>query len=140
LTGQKFGRLTVVERAEDYIVPKNGKHAPKWKCVCDCGNECVVSGGSLKNGYTKSCGCLHKESSARNGKHNKKYNTYDLSGEYGIGYTLKGEEFYFDLEDYDLIKDYYWSINNEGYLSASKNTVFLHRVVLGIENISWVKK
>ena len=36
----------------------------------------------------------------------KKYNTYDLSGEYGIGYTSKGEEFYFDLDDYDKIKDY----------------------------------
>ena len=38
-----------------------------------------------------------------------KTNTYDLSGEYGIGYTLNtNEEFYFDLEDYDLIKDYGW--------------------------------
>lgn len=33
--------------------------------------------------------------------HNCKiFNKYDLSGEYGIGYTSKGEEFYFDLEDY----------------------------------------
>ena len=41
---------------------------------------------------------------------NKKYNIYDLSGEYGIGYTRKGEKFYFDLEDYDKIKDYCWSV------------------------------
>lgn len=34
-------------------------------------------------------------------------NTYDLSGEYGIGYTTKGEEFWFDLEDYDKIKSIY---------------------------------
>ena len=48
---------------------------------------------------------------------NKKYNIYDLSGEYGIGYTRKGEKFYFDLEDYDKIKDYCWHlhITHNGY-------------------------
>lgn len=40
---------------------------------------------------------------------NKRYNEYDLSGEYGIGYcTNTGREFYFDLEDYDKIKEYCW--------------------------------
>ena len=139
LIGQRFGKLVVISRAEDYIVPKTGKHTPKWKCICDCGNECIVSGGSLKNGYTKSCGCLHKESSAINGRNNKKHNTYDLTGEYGVGYTIKGEEFYFDLEDYDLIKEYYWAKNTTGYLSANKNTVFMHRIVLGLNNVSWIK-
>ena len=39
----------------------------------------------------------------------RKYNKYDLSGEYGIGWTSNtNREFYFDLEDYDLIKDYCW--------------------------------
>lgn len=82
---------------------------------------------------------MHRESSARNGKNNKKYNTYDLSGEYGVGYTSNGEKFYFDLEDYDLIKDYYWAKNTTGYLSANKNTVFMHRIILGLSNVSWVK-
>ena len=41
----------------------------------------------------------------------KKYNTYDLSGEYGIGYTTKGEKFLFDLEDYEKIKDYCWCVD-----------------------------
>ena len=48
----------------------------------------------------------------------KKYNTYDLTGEYGIGYTSKDEEFYFDLEDYDKIKDYCWRITMQGYVRA----------------------
>ncbi|WP_368488451.1 hypothetical protein [Clostridium sp. BJN0013] len=39
-----------------------------------------------------------------------KYNTYDLTGEYGIGYDAKGNIFYFDLEDYDRIKDFYWAV------------------------------
>lgn len=137
LTGQRFGRLVVIGRAEDYVYP-NGKKSVQWNCLCDCGNTCVVDGRSLKRNRTKSCGCLHKETSAINGKNNKKYNTYNLLNEYGIGYTSKGEEFYFDLEDYDKIKDYYWSVNNDGYLSANKNTIFFHRIILGIDSISWV--
>lgn len=39
----------------------------------------------------------------------KKFNQYDLSGEYGIGYCSNtGSPFYFDLDDYNLIKDYCW--------------------------------
>lgn len=62
LTGQKFGRLTVIE--------KYGKDTPtKWLCKCDCGNVCVVVGNSLKRGLTKSCGCIQKER-PNNTKHN----------------------------------------------------------------------
>ena len=57
----------------------------------------------------------------------KKYNIYDLTGEYGIGYTSKGEEFYFDLEDYDKIKDYCWYIDN-GYVVNGCN-IRLHRLI-----------
>lgn len=47
-----------------------------------------------------------------------KTNQYDLSGEFGIGWTSNtNHEFYFDLEDYGLIKDYCWSekISDDGY-------------------------
>lgn len=54
-TGQKFGRLTVIERAEN----KGLKVA--WLCKCDCGNTCVVQAHVLKSGGTKSCGCLKAE-------------------------------------------------------------------------------
>lgn len=60
LTGQKFGRLTVVEQVEDYVKP-GGKRQVMWACQCDCGNKLVVTGSRLKNGGTKSCGCLRKE-------------------------------------------------------------------------------
>lgn len=64
----------------------------------------------------------------------KQYNTYDLSGDYGIGYTSKGEEFYFDLEDYDKIKDYCWHINNVGYLAARESEInapiLMHRLIM----------
>ena len=53
LTGQKFGKLTVIERAEN---TKSGKI--RWKCKCECGKECVVGSSNLKQGITNSCGCL----------------------------------------------------------------------------------
>lgn len=57
------------------------------------------------------------------------FNKYDLSGEYGIGYTSKGEEFYFDLEDYDLIKNYTWYVGDKGYIKAENKDITLHRLV-----------
>lgn len=55
MSGQKFGRLTVLCRAE------NRGRTTMWLCKCDCGNETVVSAGHLKNGHTTSCGCYRKE-------------------------------------------------------------------------------
>lgn len=62
LTGQRFGRLTVLERAENCT---NGpKPRTRWRCRCDCGKEVVVLVGSLRSGSTQSCGCLHRENEA----------------------------------------------------------------------------
>ncbi len=53
LTGQKFGRLTVIKRAE------NAKCSNiQWFCQCECGKQTIVQGGTLRSGRTKSCGCL----------------------------------------------------------------------------------
>jgi len=58
LTGQRFGRLVVVGRAD----PPVGKWGSAiWHCRCDCGRETDVSGHSLRQGHTGSCGCLQKE-------------------------------------------------------------------------------
>ena len=133
LVGKKFGRLTVIKRTEDYV-DSNGRKYVQWLCECDCKdkNHIFVIGNNLKNGTTKSCGCLQKENVS---KANKKFNNYDLTSEaYGIGYTSKGEEFYFDLEDYDLIKDYCWFIDSNGYVMArdisnSLKHIHLHKLL-----------
>lgn len=118
LTGMTFGRLTVLNQVEDCI-KSNGVHLAQWLCCCSCENkEVIVLGKYLKNGDTQSCGCLHIEAAIKKGKNNKKRNKVDLSGEYGIGWTNNtNREFYFDLEDYDIIKDYGWfeHINEDGY-------------------------
>lgn len=60
MIGQRFGRLTVVERAENKADGSETGRA-MWKCLCDCGNTTIVSGRNLRNGSTKSCGCLLSE-------------------------------------------------------------------------------
>lgn len=62
ITGQKFGRLTVIERHHQDV-----RKAWHWLCKCDCGNEIICGIGSLteKKGGTKSCGCLQRDISTR---------------------------------------------------------------------------
>ena len=175
LTGQKFGRLTVIERVSNYISP-NGARLTRWKCRCKCGNEVIrtphqlrknlnascgcyrkdnpvfkditgwnmwehgfpksrikvlyrtkqnnqnnwmwmcqcscgnpklfeVSGGRLLSGDKLSCGCLAKEERELN----KRKNDYEFFDDYVVGYTQKGSPFYIDKQDYDKIKDIYWT-------------------------------
>ena len=139
LKGQRFGKLTVIERADDIEREWRGKHVSQvaWLCKCDCGRTRIAYQGSLLSGRTKTCG----NSECRKGRRVIR-NKYDLSGEYGIGYTQKGEEFYFDLEDYDKIKDYQW-VTKDGYFEAmtwnpsdgSQHKLRLHRLIMGVENI-----
>ena len=128
ITGQNFGRLLVIKRVEN-----NKYGGTRWLCKCACGKEKIVNGKCLKNGHTQSCGCFHKEYAAKHAyEMSKKYNTYDLSGEYGIGFTSKGEPFYFDLEDYDKIKDVCWHLTKSNYLRGVFNgkLVLQHVLIL----------
>lgn len=58
LTGQKFGRLTVIE--ETYYQRPSGV-IKAWICKCDCGNISHVTTSSLLRGKSQSCGCLRRE-------------------------------------------------------------------------------
>lgn len=60
LTGQRFGRLTVIKEADKYISPQGLKFV-QWLCKCDCGNDTIVLATNLKKGTTKSCGCYSIE-------------------------------------------------------------------------------
>lgn len=73
LSGIKFNKLTVVGfhgRLNKKAIPT--QTLPYWNCICDCGNEVVVSEPSLKTNNTRSCGCLGKENAIKVGE---KYNT-----------------------------------------------------------------
>lgn len=71
LTGQEFGRLAVVER-----VANNKRKEAMWLCRCECGNEVIVRGTSLRDGNTKSCGCLQKEAALKVGKNSATHHSY----------------------------------------------------------------
>lgn len=133
--GVPNSRLTVIQQTEDKICA-NGTRKAQWICECSCKEHKVfiALGESIKTGHTKSCGCMQKEAAAKTGKDMwSKSNKYDLSGEYGIGWTTNtNKEFYFDLEDYDKIRQYCWieDIGTRGYISlrakipnTSKNTI-----------------
>lgn len=135
LTNQRFGRLIAKRRGEN---DKTGH--TRWFCDCDCGSKDVlVYKDALLDGRQVSCGCFSKEQKSNIfSELNKKYNTYDLSGEYGIGYTNKGEEFWFNLEDYDKIKDYCWRKDVNGYIVTNdsindKKILYLHRLVMDVD-------
>lgn len=54
LVGQRFGRLTVIERCGS----RYGRAS--WRCRCDCGNEIIATSGNLVE-RTRSCGCYQKD-------------------------------------------------------------------------------
>lgn len=91
----------------------------------------------LKAGLVKSCGCQRYSGFKLGIPFSKKYNNYDLSGDYGIGYDNNNKEFWFDLEDYDLIKNYCWHVKSNLYVettitnSNDKSCLSLHRLVMG---------
>lgn len=58
ITGQRFGRLTVIEKCSNKSPSVKGV---MWLCRCDCGGSTTTRTSSLRSGRTKSCGCLHKE-------------------------------------------------------------------------------
>ena len=136
LTGQKFGKLTVLKRAEDKIY-KNGEKRPCYLCQCDCGNKKEVVAHNLKSGNIKSCGCLKNE----NRKRKFKNNFFELKDAYIIGYDSKKEnKFFIDTEDFDKIKKYYWRKNCNGYWESviTENNKIkhlkLHRVIQNIKD------
>jgi hypothetical protein len=86
MTGRRIGRLVVRSRASE----NRGGTTARWLCLCDCGNERVVDGSSLRIGKTRSCGCLTadvaRERSTKHG-HNT---TAGKSPEYGAWASMVG--------------------------------------------------
>lgn len=131
LTGQRFGKLVVI-RPDKSIKSKRGANGTSY-CKCDCGNYKVIRNHSLKHGLTKSCGCGCEANRAKilnksNG------NVYDLSGEYRLGKASNADVWFkFDLDDYDKIKDYCWSLSHRYIVCHQwkvKGFIYLHKFVI----------
>lgn len=127
LTGRKFGRLIVLCRAGTYRRP-SGTSEPTWKCVCDCGNEVVVSSSNLGKS-TLSCGCLQKEN--RYGA--RRENEYEIKGDVITAVAFGGEKFIVNTCDLETVKEHRWHINNDGYITDGHGNT-LHRIIMNPPN------
>lgn len=124
ITGQKFNRLTVIKRDDNYI-RKNGKTEAVWLCQCECGNFVKVRGSRLRNGVTKSCGCLLKEKLRKN-------NEYVINDNVVEMYASNNELFYIDLDDLEKVKKITWCSNGNGYFvgTIKNKKIYLHRYIM----------
>lgn len=103
LSGQRFGKLTVVGRCGD---GSSGRPVI-WSCVCDCGAETTVSSSNLRNGTTASCGCKRNE---------RKGNTYHIAG--GVVHvvlTNSTSEMLCDEDDWKSMSMCTWALGKNGY-------------------------
>ena len=139
--GVPDSRWTVMKQVEDNVSP-SGHHQAQWLCECSCEKHTQKSviGTELKNGRSKSCGCLRDEMK-------KKYNVYDLTREYGVGWTSNtNNEFYFDLDRFSDIKDICWceSVRHGLHCLLGKDTatgkvVSMH-IHLGYKNYDHINR
>lgn len=127
LTGQRFGRLTVVRRGEDYM-PHTPKVQVRWVCICDCGKECLVRTSALRRGETLSCGCYHSDVVSQKKKRSNKIRI-DGSDVYVLLHN-SDKEMVTDLETWERSggEAYCWGLANNGYAKARVNgkTVNFH--------------
>lgn len=132
LRGQKFGKLTVIDRVSDS--PRIGDRRPRvqWLCGCDCGQQIIVRSDHLLSGETQSCGCYQKK---RAGEANRRTTPFIIRGDVAIGKTSQGIEFYIDAKDVEKVSDMTWHVNAQGYLQTNmhgdRTSPLLHKIILG---------
>ncbi|MEG6615386.1 hypothetical protein V6C27_02940 [Peptococcaceae bacterium 1198_IL3148] len=100
LTGQTFGRLTVIKLSKE--IKSGNRYRKYWLCICECGNKKDVRTDSLTSGNVRSCGCIKKEQDHKNLTKNHRHK---MSGTrlYGIWQKMKDRCYNKNVRSY---KDY----------------------------------
>lgn len=62
LIGNRYGKLVVLRRGDDYVFEKSGYHLKRYVCQCDCGNKTLTREKALISGKVTSCGCARNDS------------------------------------------------------------------------------
>lgn len=125
--GSTFGRFTIISKPI-YKVGKDNRERKYYPCKCQCGEYRDVLSDNLLSGKSKSCGCLNNELFIQRTLDRATLNDYEFTPDICIGYTNKGI-FLVDIEDYDKIKDFHWSINSDGYV-VDNNGVKISRIIM----------
>lgn len=110
LTGQRFGRLTVLKDSGNRLDRK-----VVWLCMCDCGQETLVRSTRLRKGTTRSCGCLRRE--------NAKYPLYSKHSNWEKSLAVRKEILY----------------KEKTYLPAIARTKPISTNTSGVTGVYWVK-
>lgn len=103
MTGERFGRWTVIDRATDHFT-KSGFRITMWNCVCDCGAIKAVSGNSLRKGASLSCGCISTENLISNNKKRSKHNGCHRDSRerlYGVWWAMNQRCYYAKHKNYN---------------------------------------
>ena len=146
LRGQTFGRLTAISyMPSDKRKPNGTRREGKWLCSCECGMTTLALASDLVSGRTKSCGCLHRDSSR------ERMTTHGFSHKerlYSIWYAMKQRCYYNKSQhrknysmkgikvcdewrnDYPAFRK--WAFEN-GYYEQPKGTP--HKEILSIDRI-----
>ena len=138
LTGQTFGYLTVLERAENYYTA-SGHSKVMWKCRCKCGTVKNITAEQLISGSTKSCGCYNLEKAKLPKEYLRKTNKYYLGTyEYAIGYDSNGNSFLFDKDDYELVSQFCWHKHHDYFIAkdirkTNGKSIYLHKLIMNCE-------
>lgn len=130
---KKFSHLTII----DILSLRKNNIDYDVLCKCDCGNEIKTTLRLLQRKDKTNCGrdCKYKKDYNNKGK-SKYKNIFDFSNkDYIIGYDKNNKMFYFDKEDFNKIKDFYWTVDKNGYVKTSSRTkkphnFFLHRYLM----------
>ena len=130
LTGQRFGKLTVL-KFEEWLDHGNGHRDRMWRCKGDCGNECIVNHRYLRNGNTESCGCVKSRGNATimqwlNANH------YVYQAEYGFKDLVAkgGNPYLFDFAIFNNNKELKCLIEYQGNIHFKTGSGWNNEVAL----------
>ncbi len=123
LTGNRYGRFVVLKRSEK----ATKSHDLNWVCKCSCGTIKDILGGALRNGTTKSCGCLRRDFGTWN-KGLKGEDSHVYRGYKGIP-----RQFYTDLKsnanrrkiEFNLTIEYLWNLLEKQNFKCKISGVFI---------------
>lgn len=101
LTGQKFGKLTVVKHDDSHKADSSNGWKHKWICKCECGNEISVFGANLTRLHTTSCGCLNGSIGEKNIEKLLKQSDIRFKKEYSFEDLKDKKKLRFDFAIFD---------------------------------------